>query len=87
MPLSEVGKGGNYKPHYQLGDLGVVPKQTEHLLTNVEKSKLKNQTELRSLQKLTKRTIGTQTIDFTKVRTSCEYVDLYWHVFNDSFRV
>ena len=62
-----MGKSGNYKPHYQLGDLGVVPKQNEHLLTNVEKSKMTVQKELRNLQKLTKRTIGTQTIDFTKV--------------------
>lgn len=67
MPLGELGKAGNYRPHYELGDLGIVPKQNEHLLTNTEKIKLNNsRREINNVQKVTKRTVATQTIDFTR---------------------
>ncbi len=68
IPLSEIGKAGNYRAHYELGDLGLVPKQNEHLLSNLEKSKLNSSMKERDqVQKVTKRTVATQTIDFTRV--------------------
>ncbi len=68
MPISEVGKSGSFNPHYELGDLGIVPRKNEQILSNYEKIKLGHpQKELDSLKKLTRKTVGTQTIDFTRV--------------------
>lgn len=54
--------------HYQLGDLGLIPKKNEHIMTNIEKMKLHHpQKELGTLRKLTKKSVATQTIDFQKV--------------------
>lgn len=48
--------------------MGIVPRKEEHLLTNYEKLKLSGpQKELGTLQKVTRRTVSTQTIDFTRV--------------------
>lgn len=56
------------------GDLGFVPKKTDHIYTNFEKMKfLHPQRELGNLQKLTKKSVATQTIDFTKVSNNCEF--------------
>lgn len=67
IPLSELGEQGKFNSHYRLGDLGIVPRNEEHLLTNFEKSKLNNpRKELGSIQKLIKKTVATQTIDFTR---------------------
>jgi hypothetical protein len=57
-----------FHAHYELGDLGIVPRKDEHIMTNFEKKqKLKPTKELNSLQKLTKKTVSTQTIDHVKV--------------------
>ena len=67
--MSELGLEGQYNPHYKMGDLGIVPRKEEHLLTNYEKFKLKTtQKELGNIQKLTRKTVATQTIDFTRVK-------------------
>lgn len=51
-----------------MGDLGIVPRKNEQILSNYEKMKLGHpQKELDSLKKLTRKTVGTQTIDFTRV--------------------
>ena len=66
--MSELGMEGKFNPHYKMGDLGIVPRKEEHLLTNYEKLKLKNpQKELGNIQKLIRKTVATQTIDFTRV--------------------
>lgn len=45
-----------------------MPRKSEHLYSNYEKMKFLNpKKELGILQKLTKKTVSTQTIDFTKV--------------------
>jgi hypothetical protein len=58
-----------FHAHYELGDLGIVPRKDEHIMTNFEKKqKLKPTKELNNLQKLTKKTVSTQTIDHVKVK-------------------
>lgn len=48
--------------------MGLVPKKTDHIYTNFEKMKYQYpQRELGNLQRLTKKSVATQTIDFTKV--------------------
>lgn len=45
-----------------------MPRKEEHLLSNYEKFKLRNtQKELGNIQKLIRKTVSTQTIDFTRV--------------------
>ena len=67
MPDEEDRVERKFHAHYELGDLGIVPRQDEHIMTNYEKKlKLKPTKELNSLQKLTKKTVATQTIDHVK---------------------
>lgn len=50
------------------GDLGIVPRETDHIFTNYEKMKILHpKKELNGLQKLIKKSVSTQTVDFTKV--------------------
>jgi hypothetical protein len=50
------------------GDIGIVPRENEKILTNFEKMKTLNpQRELNNLQKVIKKSVSTQTIDFVKV--------------------
>jgi hypothetical protein len=54
-------------PHYDIGDLGLVP-NNEQILTNIQKMKIIHpQKELGLLTRVTRKSIGTQTIDETKV--------------------
>lgn len=56
-----------FQAHYALGDLGIVPRASAHIPNNLEKmTVLYPKKELASLKKVTKKTISTQTIDFTK---------------------
>lgn len=67
MPNDDEKIEKSFQTHYELGDLGIVPRHTDHILTNLQKKiKSKTSKELGSLQKLTRRTVATQTIDYTK---------------------
>ena len=68
MPQDDDRVEKTFEAHYELGDLGIVPRKNDRIMTNLEKkNKLKPTKELASLQKLTRKTVATQTIDYTKV--------------------
>jgi len=49
------------------GDLGIVPRSTAHIPTNLEKMNIiQPKKELAALKKVIRKTVGTQTLDFTK---------------------
>ncbi|CAF0843075.1 unnamed protein product [Brachionus calyciflorus] len=57
----------SFAPHYKIGDLGIVPRENDHIFTNYEKMKfIYPRKELNNLQKLIKKSVSTQTVDFTK---------------------
>lgn len=67
VPNDDIRVEKSFQAHYELGDLGIVPRKTDHILTNLEKKiKTKPIKELGTLQKLLRRTVATQTIDYTK---------------------
>lgn len=70
VPPSPLGLiGGGFNPHYELGDLGLVPRGDEYLMTNTDKMNfIQPQKELRALKKVTRKSVSTQTIDATKVK-------------------
>ena len=70
MPLSPIARSaGGTLPHYQLGDLGLIPRPKHHIPTNFEKMKeLSATTRLGSLKKVLTRSVATQTISSPKVQ-------------------
>lgn len=48
--------------------MGIVPQESEHIFTNYEKMKfIYPKKDLNKLQKLIRKSVATQTVDFTKV--------------------
>lgn len=56
--------------------MGIVPRESEHILTNYEKMKfIYPRKELNNLQKLIRKSVATQTVDFTKVLIKEKYLE------------
>ena len=64
-----------------------MPKKDEKILTNIEKMRIKiPQKELATLQKVTKKSIATQTIDFMKVNLLFYYfIYIYIYIYRVFF--
>ena len=56
-------------PHYQLGDLGLIPRPKHHIASNTEKiQELSATTRLGTLKKILTKSVGIQTVSAPKVR-------------------
>ncbi len=65
-PLCKTENGG-FAPHYNIGDLGIVP-HNKHIMSNFEKMQIFQPIrELGALKKVTRKSVSTQTLDETKV--------------------
>uniref|UniRef100_A0A0B6ZCN1 Cilia- and flagella-associated protein 157 n=1 Tax=Arion vulgaris TaxID=1028688 RepID=A0A0B6ZCN1_9EUPU len=66
LPLSPMAKDGAL-PHYALGDLGLIPRPTLHISTNVDKMKhISNAVKLRALRGVLQKSVSTQTVSAPK---------------------
>lgn len=68
MPMSPIARGpAGTEPHYQLGDLGLIPRPKDNIPTNFEKMKeLSATTRLGSLKKVLTRSVAVQTVSSAK---------------------
>ena len=56
-------------PHYQLGDLGLIPRPTQHIASNFERmQELSATTRLGTLKKVLTKSVAVQTNSAPKVR-------------------
>ena len=84
-PIARVPHGT--EPHYQLGDLGLIPRPKHTIPTNFEKMKeLSQTTRLGALKKVLTKSVGVQTVSSPKVRdlsnSVCVLKPLCLHTFN-----
>ena len=73
-PIAKIP--GGTLPHYQLGDLGLIPRPEQRIPSHVEQMKeLSTTTRLGTLKKVLTHSTGTQTVSTQKVSlhasTSC----------------
>jgi len=72
MPTSAMANlpvldGGGVLPHYQLGDLGLIPRPAQHIPTNLEQmQELSATTRLGSLKKVLTKSVAIQTVSAPK---------------------
>ena len=65
-PIAKVP--GGTLPHYQLGDLGLIPRPKEHIPTRYEQMKdLSTTTRLGTLKKVLTKSVAVQTVSTPKV--------------------
>lgn len=82
MPNSSLSPGpvrasGGTLPHYQLGDLGLIPRPVHHIPTNMEQMKeLSATTRLGNLKKVLTRSVAVQTVSAPKVSSSSQLVHI-----------
>ena len=56
-------------PHYQLGDLGLIPRPAQHIPSHIERVKeLSTNQRLGSLKKVLTKSVAVQTVSTPKVR-------------------
>jgi hypothetical protein len=68
--------------------LGLVPRQADILFTNYEKNKLfGSQKQLGSIQKLTRKSVATQTLDLSRVIIKYILVSLFLKSANFEIRI
>lgn len=73
--MSPVARSGGTLPHYQLGDLGLIPRPKNHIPTSVDKMRvLSATTRLGGLRKVLTKSVAVQTVSAPKV---CIYVSFY----------
>ncbi|CAG5115506.1 unnamed protein product [Candidula unifasciata] len=66
FPLSPLAKDGSLS-HYTLGDLGLIPRPSQQISTNVDKMKAISQAvQLRSLRGVLQKSVATQTVSAPK---------------------
>ena len=72
-PLSPSPRPQGTQPHYQLGDLGLIPRPAQNIPSSVEKMKESaTASRLGGLKKVLTKSVATQTISAPKVSlTSC----------------
>ncbi|XP_048774461.2 cilia- and flagella-associated protein 157-like [Ostrea edulis] len=67
LPMSPVAKSGGTHPHYQLGDLGLIPRPKNHIPTSVDKMRvLSATTRLGGLRKVLTKSVAVQTVSAPK---------------------
>ena len=63
---------GGTLPHYQLGDLGLIPRPKQHIPTSFEQMRvLSATTRLGNLKKVLTRSVAVQTVSAPKVNSRC----------------
>lgn len=69
--MSPIAKApGGTLPHYQLGDLGLIPRPKEHIPTHFEQMKdLSTTTRLGAIKKVLTRSVAVQTVSTPKVKS------------------
>ncbi|XP_067662711.1 cilia- and flagella-associated protein 157-like [Haliotis asinina] len=67
LPLSPISNSGGTLPHYNLGDLGLIPRPKQLIPTNLDKMRvLSATTRLGTLRKVLTRSVGIQTVSAPK---------------------
>ncbi|XP_061169615.1 cilia- and flagella-associated protein 157-like [Saccostrea echinata] len=67
LPMSPVARSGGTLPHYQLGDLGLIPRPKNHIPTSVDKMRvLSATTRLGGLRKVLTKSVAVQTVSAPK---------------------
>ena len=77
-PLSPSPRPQGTQPHYQLGDLGLIPRPAQNILSSVDKMKESaTASRLGGLKKVLTKSVATQTISAPKVSlTSCNLCNI-----------
>ena len=67
IPISPIGPPGGTLPHYQMGDLGLIPRPRVQIPTSFDRMRvLSATTRLGGLRKVLTRSVGVQTVSVTK---------------------